>query len=96
MAIVVEEEKKPVNLAAIASTIVVVLVLFIGAYLLFFKKPQLIDIVSPGSANDLTRISKLNFNPEEVVNNPVFKSLRNFGGAVTNSTPGRNNPFKPF
>ncbi len=96
MAIIVEEEKKPANLSVIASTVVVIAVLFIGSYLLFFKKPELIDIVSSGSANDLNRISKLNFNPEDVVNNPVFKSLRQFGGSVPNLTPGRSNPFKPF
>ncbi len=96
MAIVVEEEKKSTNWAAVASTIVVIGVLFVGGYLLFFKKPELIDVVSPGSASDLNKISKITFNPEEVINSSVFKSLRQFGGSVSNQTPGRSNPFKPF
>lgn len=96
MALVVEEEKKPTNWVATASTVVVVIVLFVGGYLLFFKKPELIDTVSPGSLTDLNRISKITFDPEEVVNNQVFKSLRQFGGPAPDFVPGRSNPFKPF
>lgn len=96
MALVVEEEKKPTNWVAIASIAVVIIILFAGSYLLFFKKPELIDVVSPGSLSDLNKISKITFNPEEVVSDPVFKSLRQFGGSVSTLMPGRSNPFKPF
>lgn len=96
MAILVEEEKKPTNWAAVASTLVVVVALFVGSYLLFFKKPELLDITTPGSLKDLNSLSKISFNPDDVINAPTFKLLRQFGTNVSTSTAGRSNPFKPF
>ncbi|MBI4034268.1 MAG: hypothetical protein HY378_01830 [Candidatus Brennerbacteria bacterium] len=96
MAIVVEEEKKRINWVAILTAIVIVGVLFSGAYVLFFKKPELIEIVAPGGLEGVSEISKLSFNPEGVLNSPTFRLLRQYGTATVTSTPGRVNPFRPF
>ncbi|MCP6720200.1 MAG: hypothetical protein KJI72_02685 [Patescibacteria group bacterium] len=96
MAITIEQEKKPVNWVAILTAVVIVVVLFIGTYFLFFKKPELIEIVTPGTLQDVSKISKLSFDPESVLNSPTFKLLRQYGTGVTVPTPGRSNPFKPF
>ncbi len=96
MAITVEEEKKPVNWIAITITIVLVGVIFLGSYFIFFKKPEIIEIVVPGSLRELNELSKIDFDPSNVINAPTFKILRQFSAVVTSTTPGRSNPFKPF
>ncbi len=96
MAIVVEEQKKSVNWVTILTMLVVIAVVFAGAYLLFFKKPELIEIVTPGGLEGVSEISKISFDPESVLSAPTFKLLRQYGTAPTPSTPGRDNPFEPF
>jgi hypothetical protein len=96
MAIVLEEEKKSVNWIAILTTLIIIVVLFIGSYFLFFKKPELIEVVAPGGLQGVRQISKISFNPEDVLNAPIFKLLRQYGTTPEVPTPGRNNPFRPF
>lgn len=96
MAIVLEEEKKPVNWVAALTTIIIIVVLFIGAYFLFFKKPELIEVVAPGGLQGVSQISRISFNPEGVLSAPTFKLLRQYGTAQDVPTPGRTNPFRPF
>jgi flagellar basal body-associated protein FliL len=96
MAIVVEEEKKPVNWVAILTTIIIIVVVFIGAYFLFFKKPELIEVVAPGNLQGVSQISRVSFDPESVLGAPTFKLLRQYGTAPDPPNPGRNNPFRPF
>ncbi len=96
MAIIIEEEKKAVNWFGIILALVVVGVLFAGGYILFFKKPELIEVVAPGKFQDLSKISQLSFNPQELLDSPQFKALKQFGVDVTVPQPGRSNPFKPY
>ncbi|KKS43952.1 hypothetical protein A2116_00695 [Candidatus Jorgensenbacteria bacterium GWA1_49_17] len=96
MAIVVEEEKKSVNWIAILTTLIIVVVIFAGAYFLFFKKPELIEIVAPSDLQGVSQISGISFNPESVLNAPTFKLLRQYGTEPEPPAPGRNNPFRPF
>jgi len=95
MAIVVEE-KKSVNWIAILTIIIVVAVIFSAAYFLFFKKPELIEVVAPGGLEGVSQISKISFDPESVISAPTFKLLRQYGTTPNPSNPGRENPFKPF
>ena len=96
MAIVLEEEKRPTNWVAILSVVIIVVVLFVGSYFLFFKKPELIEIVVPKSLQDIGTLSKLSFDPSSVINSPVLKLLRQYGTNISQVTPGRSNPFRPF
>lgn len=96
MAIVLEEEKKPVNWFGIITAVIVIGVLFAGGYFMFFKKPELIEVVAPGKFQDISKISQLTFNPEELLNSPQFKALKQFGVEVTVPQPGRTNPFRPY
>lgn len=96
MAIEFEEEKQPVNWVAILTVVVIVAVLFLGSYYLFFKQPQLIEVVAPKSLQTIGSLSKLSFDPSTVVNDPTRKLLRQYGTNVTPVTPGRSNPFQPF
>ncbi|HXF43992.1 MAG TPA: hypothetical protein VNK70_00790 [Candidatus Paceibacterota bacterium] len=96
MAIVVQEEKKGTNWVAILSTLVIIFAIFAGAYYLFFKKPELIEVVTPGSLQNVSNISKISFDPQAVLNSPTWKILRQYGSTPTIPSPGRSNPFKPF
>jgi hypothetical protein len=96
MAIVIEEEKKPVNWVAIASTAIFIVILFAGSYFLFFKKPEIVEEVVPKPLQDLSQISQLSFDPGAVLNSSKFKLLRQYTPEISAPTPGRSNPFKPF
>lgn len=96
MAIIIEEERKQTNWISIAAIAVIVVVVFVGAYYLFFKQPQLIEVVTPKQLEEINKISGLSFNPDTVVGSPIFKSLRQYGSPVVPpETTGRTNPFAP-
>lgn len=95
MAILVEEEKKPVNWIGIITALFIVVAVFVLAYFLFFKKPEIIDQVTPKSLESINQISKIKFDPEGVVNSPTFNSLKNTAPQIIpRETPGKQNPFK--
>jgi uncharacterized membrane protein len=95
MAILVEEEKRPVNWIGIITAIFIVVAVFVLAYFLFFKKPEIIDQVTPTGLSSINEISKIKFDPEAVVNSPTFNSLKDSTPKLTpRETPGKQNPFK--
>jgi hypothetical protein len=96
MAISIEQEKKKVNWLNIVLAIIIVGAIFIGGYFLFFKKPELIEVVVPGKFQDLSKLSAVEFNPQELLNSPKFKILRQFQVKTEPAKPGRSNPFQPF
>ncbi len=93
---IVIEEKKPTNWVAILGGIILVVLVFGGAYYLFFKKPEIIEVVAPGSLQDIKRISTLKFKPDSVIQNPIFSMLRREPVVSGEVSPGKSNPFKPF
>jgi hypothetical protein len=96
MAIILEEEKKPTNWASIVGTITIVFLVFIGAYYLFFKKPELIDEVIPPSLSNLNVISQIHqIDPQAIVNSSNFKILRDYTTPLVTPATGRGNPFRP-
>lgn len=96
MAIILEEERKPTNWAAIAGTIAVVFLVFIGAYYLFFKKPELIDAVVPSKLEPINVISQIpQIDPLSIVNSSNFKLLRDYTTPLVTPPIGRGNPFRP-
>lgn len=94
MAIVVEEEKKNINWITILSVAAGLAVAFFGAYYLFFKQPELIDVVVPAELERLRVISEAQFNPREVVDSPSFQGLRDFSGTLSTPRTGKANPFR--
>ncbi len=93
MAISIEEDKKGVNWVSILTIFIIIVVVFAGAYFLFFKKPELVEVVVPGRFEDISKFSDIEFNPREVLESSEFKVLRQFQTEVEVSTPGKNNPF---
>jgi len=96
MAIQVEQERKSINWLSMLLVAVIVIVLFAGTYLLFFKTPETIEIIVPGQFEDIQKISQLRFNPQELIASPEFKLLKQFAVDISPPTPGRVNPFAPY
>lgn len=96
MAIVIEQEKKPVNWFNVIVIIVVVAILFAVVYFIFFNQPQLIDVVVPGTLSNIKELSQVQIDPTPVVGTLNKYFTNNYGSSLTIPTPGRPNPFLPF
>ncbi|RJQ28894.1 hypothetical protein C4571_02530 [Candidatus Parcubacteria bacterium] len=96
MAIIVEEGKNKVNIGAILTWLVVILVLGLVAYYVFFQRPEFIELIPPSGLRDTTRLSKINLNSEEVLNNPQFQLLKQYISVPRSGNAGRENPFLSF
>jgi len=96
MAILVEEQQRRTNWITIVSVIVIVSLLFAVAYYVFFKNPGTVDqIVAPNLAT-VGQLSKVNVNPQEVIDLPSFRILNDFSAPLVIPSAGRNNPFRPL
>lgn len=96
MAVIIEEgEKKPFNWMLLMIIGVIVIIIFVGGYYLFFKKPELIEVVAPRELEPLEKISQVEFDPTTVLNSTNFKILRQFTVSTTPPAVGRSNPFIP-
>ena len=98
MAIVIEQEQKPTNWVAIISSLVFVVIIFVGSYYLFFAQPQLLsEIGTPPRLQELNQLTKLQqFNPSTVVNSPQFAQLKDYSAPLVLPQTGRDNPFRPY
>jgi len=96
--VTVEEEKKSTSWLNIALVMIIIGVLFIGAYFLFFKKPELVEIVVPGQSQleGWQQLGSLSFDPQELLTSPKFKLLRQFETPAPTLKSGRPNPFIPY
>jgi len=92
-----EEEKKQTNWIGIISTLIIVIALFVGGYYLFFKNPELIEVVVPEKFDAIKKIAEVpKFDPGTVLGSQTFKQLKDYTAPLTLPTPGRTNPFRPF
>ncbi len=96
MAITLEEEKKPVNWLNVTAIILILTGILFSGYYLFFKKPELIEVVAAGKYQDIAKLSKLKVDPQDLIASPQFKLLKQFGSEINPPTPGKRNPFRPF
>lgn len=96
MAIVIEEEKKSsVSILSIVLWVVVLAVIGLAAYYLFFYRPELIPISVPDSFKNTQELSKIDLSLN-VLDDPLFKSLKAGVQALNPQTTGRANPFLGF
>lgn len=97
MAIIIAQEKKSVNWFFVIGVIVVLAVVFVGGYIVFFKKPELIEAVVPTELEGINQLSQAQFKPREIVESRVFSSLNgNYATPLTVPAHGKENPFKQF
>ena len=96
MAIVVEEEQKSsLGLVSIALWVVVLAAVGLAAYYLFFYRPELIPISVPANFKTTEQLSHIDLNLN-ILEDPVFKSLKANIQALNPQTSGRGNPFLGF
>lgn len=95
MAILVEE-KRPVNIMGILTVLIILVVVFVGGYYIFFKRPEAIEVILPSGLENINELSQIQFNPSEVVDGATFKLLRDYTTPLTTPVAGRENPFAPF
>jgi len=96
MAILIEQEKKPVNWLNIIATVVFIVLIFVLTYFIFLKKPEVIETVLPSSLERINNLSQANVDPE-----PVMEKLKKYFNTSYKSdlqipSPGKENPFLPF
>lgn len=95
MAIVIEEEKKSSSLRIgnVLSWVFIVAVLAAAVYYLFFRRPELVPVTAPASLKNAEELSRVNVQPEEVLENERFKILKAWVPPPTTTGAGRGNPF---
>jgi len=96
MAILIEEDKPPINWVGILTAIVVVAVLFAGVYYIFFKKPQILEnIAVPPELKANEPLVGITFDPSPLIER-LNKFFRQYAETVVIPAAGRENPFSPF
>ena len=95
MALVFGEEKKRSRLPYLIGGGVVI-VLIILTYYLFFAPAPLAEVVAPPEFESISRVSKVELNPNLITNNQVYQSLRRYVDEPVVGEFGRPNPFAPF
>lgn len=97
MAIMIEQENKPKNWILIGGVGFFVIIIFIGAYYLFFKNPQVIEelTVSPNQ-KEVEVLSQIKPDYAKIV-----EQLNNFYNKeeeqrINVPQLGRQNPFQPL
>lgn len=97
MAIIVEEEKrKGGGFVGFLTWLVLIGVIAFAAYYIFFKKPEVVDVVIPANFENISQISAQKLEPEVIQENPVFKSLESHTTPPSSARVGRVNPFLPL
>jgi len=95
MAFAFQEESNK-NILTITIVVSVAVAVVGGAYMLFFTKAPLIDVVVPPEVGSVSELSKVDFNANDFSNSSVFSSLRRQVSEAEAGPAGRTNPFSPF
>lgn len=94
MAIIVEEEQKShQGLTGIIVWGLVFVIAAVAVYYVFFKRPDLVEVVTPSNFTDTEVLSRINLAPDEVINSESFRALRPYAPPLTATPGGRANPF---
>lgn len=96
MAILVEGENGKKGTFKIAAIVIVVMVLILGTYFLFFAPAPLIEVIIPSGLQSVSQISETGLNAPEILNSPVYKSLKQYVAEPELGETGRTNPFSPW
>jgi flagellar basal body-associated protein FliL len=96
MAIVVSEENSSsINWLAIILWLVILAAGATAFYYVFFKNPEVVDIVISPSAKDFQKLAEMNIDPASVLNSEEFKSLKPANTVSSSANYGKTNPFLP-
>ncbi len=97
MAIVIEEERNGGNIVKILMWLLILVVVAVAGYYIFFAEPELVEIVVPPNLQNknISSLTGINLNPEEVVGGREFKSLKQYVNPPQPGNAGKSNPFAP-
>ncbi len=97
MAIIVEENKKKGSLLNLLVWVIIIGVILFATYYIFFKEPEIIDVVIPqkDAFNNIDSLSKIKLDPE-IIKNPAFEALNSYIDLPEKGRSGRLNPFSSF
>jgi hypothetical protein len=98
MAIIVNDNnKRGGNLINLFIWVIILGVILFSTYLIFFKQPEIADIVIPSkdTFDNIDRLSKITLNPD-IIKNPAFEALTTYINLPESGRAGRLNPFLPF
>lgn len=93
MAIILQQEKSPVNWSMVTGVIVVLAIIVGGAYFLFFAPVPGIESIIPSRQQITDELSKVSLDTSTVLGNEEFKRLRQYSGVPAAGQLGRSNPF---
>lgn len=96
MAIIIEEEKKGIGFTTILVWLIILGVIAFAAYYLFFKQPDIIDIVAPPVLDKTSELSKIKLNRATIDNDAIYNSLKSYITVPKDTPQGRLNPFLSF
>jgi len=97
MAIIINQDKKQISWLFIVGIILAFVFVGLGAYYLFFATPKLLDkVVLPKGLEATKKFRDANVDVSGIVNDPVFKSLRQYVDEPQAGRIGKINPFTPF
>ena len=99
MAIIVGQEEKRINWMAVSIALIVLTFLLISTYYLFFYPTPLIEQIIPPQIKMVSDISEITIDAKsirEILDNPVYRSLKPYVSSPTPGLTGRANPFLPF
>ena len=98
MAIIVQQDKEPINWFSVISWAIVIGVIFVSGYYLFFVRPPFVEFVLPIKLVETATLAKIKFDPSFLIESEVFKVLEKgeYGKVVVPSDLGRDNPFLNF
>lgn len=96
MAILIEEEKRPVNWLAIFIVMFILAILGFGTYYLFFAETPAIEIILPATLQSANQITNIAVDPTKVLTSDAFKALKPHAQEANIGQTGRVNPFLPF
>ncbi|MBI2010648.1 MAG: hypothetical protein HYS89_00160 [Candidatus Colwellbacteria bacterium] len=89
-----EERKKNWKPYLIGGGVLILLVVL--TYYLFFAPAPLAELTAPPEFEKISKVSKIELNPNLITNDQVYKSLRRYIDEPVTGEFGRPNPFAPF
>ncbi len=95
MAFAFQEESNK-NIFTYVTALIIGVAVIGGAYMLFFAKTPLIEMIAPPEVDSVAKLSKVNFGTGDLSQNAVFVSLKPHVSEAKAGPAGRANPFSPF
>ena len=97
MAITFEEENKKINWPMILGILVIIALIGMAIIYLFFISPQKAEILVSPKLQNISEVSKINLNFEQLTNSEAFKNLKSIiiFNVPSPENIGKTNPFLP-